>query len=122
MQKGTPVAPPLAPEMGRAGGRWTEAGGCEVTARWRGEEGVRVRALGAPTAGRETEACLPVSSTGVETERAAAEVMRRTRTEGRTRRRFRWGGSMAAAVDLGILDGEAGGGEKEGNDGVGRWL
>lgn len=122
MQKGTPVAPPLAPEMGRAGGRWTEAGGCEVTARWRGEAGVRVRALGAPTAGRETEACLPVSSTGVETERAAAEVMRRTRTEGRTRRRFRWGGGMAAAVDLGILDGEAGGGEKEGNDGVGRWL
>jgi hypothetical protein len=58
----------------------------------------------------------------VETERAAAEVMRRTRTEGRTRRRFRWGGSMVAAVDLGILDGEAGGGEKEGNDGVGRWL
>jgi hypothetical protein len=105
--------------MDRAGGRLTEAGGCEVTVRWRGEEGVRVRALGAPMAGRETEACLPVSSTGVETERAAAEVTRRTRTAGRTRRRFLRGGGMAAAADLGILDGEAGGGEREGKNGMG---
>jgi len=106
--------------MERAEGRWTEAGGCEVTARWRGEEGVRVRALGVPMAGRETEACLPVSSTGVDTERAAAEATRRTRTAGRTRRRFRRGGGMAAtAADLGILDGEAGEGDWEGKNGVG---
>ena len=60
--------------------------------------------------GWETEACLPVSSTGVETDTAAAEVTRRTRTEGTKRRRFRCDGGMAAAVDLGILDGEAGDG------------
>lgn len=74
-----------------------------MTARRRGEEGVRVRALGVPLAGRETEACLPVSSTGVETEKAATEVMRR-RTEGMSRGRLRCGGAMAAAA-LGILDG-----------------
>ena len=91
-----------------------------MTARWREEEGVRVRALDVPTAGREAEACLPVSSTGVETERAAAEVTRRTRTAGRTRSGFRQGGGMAAAAaDLGISDGEAGDGGREGKNGVG---
>lgn len=58
-----------------------------MTARGR----VRVRALwGSTEAGRETEACLPVSSTGVETDRAAAaeaEATRRTRTAGTKRRR-----------------------------------
>lgn len=74
-----------------------------MTARGR----VRVGGLRGSAVGWETEAYLHVSLTGVETDSAAAEVTRRTRTEVMKKWKFRCDGGMApAAVD--ILDGEAG--------------
>jgi hypothetical protein len=61
-------------------------------------ERTRVRALRGSMVGWLTEAYLPVSSTGVETDRAAAEVTTRTMTEGMKRRRFRCDRGMVAAA------------------------